>query len=353
MKNIMKKRLAILIAFALVLPTIIGMLPVNTIQADAASYEIGTSYGRSQNSPLMVELGSKFGASDLIYVYKNDKYSGTLAMSKGTYSSSNKAVAKVDKSGNVTAKSKGLAIITAKYKGKTVKMYLKVVDKNYTKSSQAKKLKKAANTLKKAAPSTVKTSNGYKLVKALKNYNKVLDKYSAMQVGQNTHYISGAGTMWTMDGTILVVPEATKYLTINAKSSLYQSKYAITSTVASKKVKISSAKVASNKKSLSITFNRKVSAENMLAANLYYVYNTEKAVNKSKIDVFVGVYDETEGISYAANMTIKKGSKKATLKLTRYDWEKGKYVNANFQKGHTYTIGTKTTWGNSKEIVVK
>ena len=148
-----KTRLAICLCLLLAAPTVISALPVNKLEAEAASGTSTNVYG--YYTDIQVEQGMTFNMGDLFQYsqYKNNKEikGGYLSdLSSGvSYKSSNKNVITVSSKGDITVKKTGKAVITTKYKGIPVSTTITAVKKNGLKSNKYSSLRSKAKNVAK------------------------------------------------------------------------------------------------------------------------------------------------------------------------------------------------------------
>lgn len=166
-----KTRLAICLCLLLAAPTVISALPVNKLEAEAASGTSTNVYG--YYTDIQVEQGMTFNMGDLFQYsqYKNNKEikGGYLSdLSSGvSYKSSNKNVITVSSKGDITVKKTGKAVITTKYKGIPVSTTITAVKKNGLKSNKYSSLRSKAKNVAKVYGNGITSKNRYKLAQAV------------------------------------------------------------------------------------------------------------------------------------------------------------------------------------------
>ncbi|MDO5425987.1 MAG: Ig-like domain-containing protein [Eubacteriales bacterium] len=322
MREMIKKKIALYLAVLLMLPAVLGALPMRTEAATELS-DMGVV--------LQIEAGQEFYIGDYINVEKGS-YRGMLSMYGGTYTTNKSSVASVEKkTGLVKAKKAGKATITAKYAGKSVKISLEVVKKGALGTTTTyKKINQAANKVAKAAKDdqTEALWNCRAYLKAISDYAEKGDTY-----------IANNGVVWKDGKAMLVCPMGGRYM------ALYEA-YTPLSTRSAKAFKPSKVTASVKKNTITVTLKDKVT-ETQLAV-LYAL--DEKSTSKTKATfTCYGLYDATAEKSYRGEVSVKKGSKEMTIKLV--NGGTGKRVK--LVKGHKYKLMSKQEWLLGKTVTAK
>ncbi|MBQ5675772.1 MAG: Ig-like domain-containing protein [Lachnospiraceae bacterium] len=363
MKQMLKRRIAIMLSLLFVLPNVLGLLPMATLQTEAASMG-NLSWFFYRNEAVQVEEGKAFYVGDYVSTYSEGKvYTHyTASMLKASYKSSDATVASVNNKGYMTTLKPGKTTITVTYKGKSTSKEFEVVKKGtFGTLDEATKLATAAQKLPSKMPSSITTKNGLKYVKLLSTYMKVEDEVSQkisidgllkeeVKYGPYTYYSAT---------NKLVVPEAGRRYTLNRLLSTYETKNSPTSTRSAKVLKLSSASASAKKNAITLTFKKSVSKEQILAAKIYEeVYCSDilksSKLNKKQAYVRVSVYNKKAVYEGVAKIT--QGKKTATMQIynVTYGTGKAKYTKQKIKKGQTYTLGNKANeWAKGKKVKAK
>ena len=107
---------------------------------------------------------------------------------------------------------------------------------------------------------------------------------------------------------------------------------------------------------ITMKLNKAVTSDQILASNIENSYYNQDTLNQNTSKSYITVYDKTAGNKwYSGMVTLKKGSRSATLVLTEYKFSggAGKYVKVKLKKGHTYQIGSSVYWTKGKKVKVK
>ena len=356
MRENMKKRLAVFLSILFILPTIMSVLPMTSQEVQAGVTYMGwnmTSYNFSGSSRVIaVEAGQQFNIGDFVMVYGGS--SSTIASTvKASYKSSKTSVAAVDSKGVVKAKKTGKATITIKYKGQKLSCIVKVEkagsfgEKDIIASAQNE-----VDALVKNLPSKVTSKNGFSLLKKKADYYKKMTDYTDDYAAK----ISYDGFLKENYSTTskLAVTDASKYYRIQALLTTFAEKNSPTSTRSAKVLKVKS--LSAKTSGITMKLNKAVTSDQILASNIESSYYNQDTLSQNTSKTFITVYDKTAGNKwYNGMVTLKKGSKSATLVLTEYKYSDGvgKYVKVKLKKGHTYQIGSSVYWTKGKTVKVK
>ena len=363
MKQMLKRRIAIMLSLLFVLPNVIGLLPMATLQTEAAS--IGNlNWNFYKSEAVQVEEGKAFYVGDYVSTYTTGKVYKyyTASMLKASYKSSDATVATVDNKGYMTALKPGKTTITVSYKGKTASKEFEVVEKEtFGVIDEAIKLTAAAQKLPLEMPSSITTKNGLKYVKALSAYVKVEESVKTkistdgllkkeVKIGTYTDYATT---------NQLVVPEAGRRHTLNRLLSTYETKNSPTSTRSAKVLKLSSASASAKKNTITLNLKKKVSKEQIISAKILEEVIYKDVLKASKLNdkqayVRVTVYNKNNYYTGVAKIT--QGKKTATMQIYKTKYENGKdtYKKQKIKKGQTYTLGHKAfEWAKGKKVKAK
>ena len=356
MRENMKQRLAVFLSILFILPTIMSVLPMTAQEVQAGVTYMGwnmTSYNYSGSSRVIaVEAGQQFNIGDFVTIYGNG--STIASMVKASYKSNKTSVATVNSKGIVNAKKTGEATITIKYKGQKLSCLLKVEKAGSfgEKDDVLVEVQQEVNTLVKNLPSKITAKNGFLLLKKKADYYTKMTDYTRKYVAK----VSYDGFLKENFSTTskLVIPEAGKYYRIQMLLSQFATKNSPTSTRSAKVLKVKS--LSANTRSITIKLNKAVTSNQHLACNIdNYDFNKD-TLNQRTAKSIIIIYDKSAGNKeYIGTVTLKKGSKSATVVLTESKYSGGIYktVKVNMKKGHTYQLGSSYDWTKGKTVKVK
>lgn len=357
--NLLKRRISILLCFLMVFTTVFVAAPTETQAAtESTSYYF---YGPATSDwDITVYKGaSNIYAGDYVSAYKEtyssntgwkSDYLGYLSLVSGvTYSSSNKKVATIDKTGKITTKDTGTTTISVKYKGNTIKFDLVVVSKtkfyNQLQSyNQYSDYKTTASTADKSAKAflkitgsnpTIKDSNRYKLLTAYKNYNVYSGYTSISEYDSTTGTYTGAYYCYS--------PSSAHAYAIYSKISNYSYDYNpfIYATGTAKQLNVKSIKGSG--KTVTITLKKAITADQIYGAN--YVFSWDSEVKSSKTYTFpIYVQDTKTGYKYYGIATMTQGSKTITIKLQNKSLTKGTKYKLLAQSRSDYSYSDMGGW---------
>lgn len=366
MSEMFKKRLAIMLSILFVLPTIIGILPMAQLETQAAGYE--SVVWETYIDTLQVEAEQGFYVGDYATYYKsNGKYATrtSLSLVKAKYKSSDKTVATVDSKGYMKTLKPGKTTITITYKGKKLTKEFEVVKKGTFATSDAiTALKSAAAELPKKLSATVNNKRGFVLLKSQKTYLDAVEKYEEA-IDKKGFLIEkvtyASGYSYTSTTNKLAVPQAGRYLVLKNILDSYAQKNNPTSTRSSKVLKIASASASAKKNQITLKFNKKVTNEQVLAAKIFYenAYNKNESLkelpDKQAYIQISGIEDTKTHKYYSGVMTIRQGSKEATIQLYESKYVDGKntYKRIKVKKNTTYKLGYAEDWMKGKKVKAK
>ena len=309
-------------------------------------------YDGGKETTVSVEAGSKFYIGDFINIYSGTT-AATATLVNASYQTNNRRVATVNGKGYLNARKAGTADITVTYQGKVFLCHLTVEKKGtFEKSEAVSELKAAAKKLAKGMPKSLNAAKGFTL-------KKKRDEYLASYGTNSASKLAYDGFLYEQERPApdlpdygrsekLAVPEAGRYLTAEALLRQFRITNNPTSVTSKKTMKIASVAAGGKSGKIRIKLAGRVSAEQVLAAQLAFPYENESDIGKTKANVILSVYDQTEGKYYKAQITLKKGAGQldATLVTSGY----GGYQKAELVKGHVYLLGSKENWGNATKV---
>lgn len=357
MRENMKKRLAVFLSILFILPAIVAVLPTTALEAQAAS-SVSLSwnmsnYTMSGNSRVIaVEAGQKFNIGDYVSVYRNQY--GTASMMKATYASSNKSAATVDSKGNLTTKKAGKTTITVKYKGQKISCILNVEKAgSFGNSEIIETMQKEVDALVKNLPSKVTTKNGFAVRNKMRvYYNNVTDIEGSLYNNINYDgFLRELKNGYYSTTNKLAVPQAGRYNYVSKLLSAYATKNSPTSTHSAKVMKIAS--VSATTKGITVKLKKALTSEQILALQIENSYYNEDNYSQKKAFGYVSVLDKKTKKYYSGILTVEKGSKTAKIEIQEYKPSSFKYVKTKLKKGHTYMIGSASSWTKGKTVKVK
>ncbi len=348
----MRKKLS----FILILVCILSVLPQTAINVQAKEKEVVRWHDLSTETSISVEKGARFYIGDYVIVTTPDSHA-TASMKGASYKSSNGKIATVSKKGQVKAKKEGMTNITVTCKGKKLTCQLTVEEKGaFGKSTEAKDLKKAVQTLAKGMPGK-KLSNGKaygfitKYRKFMSNYNlnsKTKLSYDGF-LFQNEKPASDSMDVSKSDR--LAVPEASRYWTAYALVRQFQLSNDPTSVESKKTMKINSLTASSKSDKITVKLTKGVTEAQILAAQLAYSDYNVAAGSRKNAEIIISVYDENAKTYYKGKAALKKGSRQVTIQPSYY---RGlQYHNADLIKGHVYRVGSDLDWAKGKKVTAK
>lgn len=312
-----KKRLAICLCLLLAAPTVIGALPVNKLEAEAAGSTSTSVYG--YYTDIQVEQGMTFNMGDLFQYsqYKNNKEikRGYLSdLSSGvSYKSSNKNVITVSSKGDITIKKTGETVITTTYKGISVNTTVTVVKKNGLKSNKYGSLRSKAKNVAKVYGKGITSQNRYKLVQAVNTCDNARGAVTEAYISQrgfiyHSYSQPGRGTYR------LVAPEMIKAAKIHSELYEYSYNNDPVGTKASKNFKITSVTAKKNSETLTIKTNKKLNDTQVFA--IKYIYSRDTYLKNDKKAVFtVYVKDTKTGHYYRGTAYAKQVSNQISVRM--------------------------------------
>lgn len=343
MANNFKRRLAVFLAAALVLPGLLAAFPMTAVEVQAAQSDYAYS---ETGEKVSVEAGQEFNIGDYVSIYKAKKgvtVSASMEADTG-YSSTNTTVATVDSAGNLAALSEGTTTIKVTYGSSAVSMELTVVPKGSFKTSDSyNKIASLADEIAKNIPSQVTVKNGYDLLKRVCAYEKACKEANAYTIG-----------IVYEDGICkILIPAAGRYKVAYNMLEAYARENSPTSTASAKKIKIAAVS-ANAKKGITVKLKKAITEKQILGLQIQGRDTTAKPT------MTVTIQDKSNGSYYEGYAMVKKGTTQVTFKLRKSVWKNGKnkYSKKKFIKGHTYVIGSKWKgtagyWARGKKVTIK
>jgi len=342
--NYKKRMISLALSMLMVFTTIFTVAP-QEVQAADVEYSVYSDIGSSEEEVVIYKgmkdlyIGDFFSADKYENPYTSDEkhthYQNLTDVKGVTYKSSKKSVATVNSKGLITTKKTGTTTITAKFKGQTAKLKLKVIekktfDKNLANSGwnvNPTAIEKAAKTfLKKTGNNpTIKSSNRYKLLNAIKNY-PCADSY--VQVDS---YDSKTDT-YKMDYYIFG-PKARRAEEVWCKIAGYcMQRDPFDTRTLPNCFRISSISGKGKSNKITVTLAEKVTEDQIFGAQ--YAYSWSSTVKKATKHTFpIVVRNTSTDERYYAIASIKKGSNKMTITMK----------NAKLKKGKTYELLARTS----------
>ena len=315
-----KTRLAICLCLLLAAPTVISALPVNKLEAEAASGTSTNVYG--YYTDIQVEQGMTFNMGDLFQYsqYKNNKEI------KGGYLS--------DLSSRVSYKSSNKNVISTT---------ITAVKKNGLKSNKYSSLRSKAKNVAKVYGNGITSKNRYKLAQAVmtcQNARWAVTGEYISQTGFVSYYSVQTGSAHR-----LVAPEMIKAAKISSKLSEYAYNNNPVGTKASKNFKITSVTAKKNRETLTIKTNKKLNDTQVFA--IKYIYINDTYLQNDKKAVFnVYVKDTKTGHYYRGTAYAKQGSNQISVRM---DYLKLK-SNTKYQ---VYYMVNDKGWAQGKTFTAK
>ena len=346
----MKRRLSILLCFLMVFTSVFVAAPTEA-RAEETTIMLN---GFMNNSEVQIMKNAKnFYVGDYITAAENGglhsyKYLGYLSQLKGvTYNSSKPSVATISNAGLITTKKTGTTEITVTYKKTSVCFTLKVTTEKKLLNNLSEYYRKTAKATEKSAQAlikevgsnpTLKKSNRYKLLNAIKNYNSV------------TGYTTTGSFIQNEDGTQTYIQTYLVYSSSSGRANLLRTKIANAcytynpfSTTDGKHIRISSIKGTSKSKKITVTLKKAVTADNIFGAN--YVFSWDTEVENSKTYSFPIVVQRTSnGRKYYGEATITKGKKTMTITLKNHKLVKGETYKLLAQSAASKTYSDLGSW---------
>lgn len=357
--NYFKKRIAVFLCLLLAVPTLMGVLPMNSLTAEAATGYIECRYYNIESSKwedgqyiteysVSAEVGQEFNVGKL-FTYGNASYVGKNIsdISGVTYKSSKTSVAKVGKeTGIVKVKAEGTTVITITCKGKTVECTLKAYKEGaFGNKSTRNKVTSKANAVINAYNGKITSKNCYNVLKAYNAYDAYVSTKSAIDdgfLGKKVVYDTDNNYYYYERTNKIVVPEMWEISDIYYAVSGYARKNNPIGSGQSNLFQISSVSAKAKSRNFTINLKDKVSAKVIFA--IKFNESRDEQVKDDGRGIFrIKVQDTKTGYNYYGYVTANTGSKKLTVNMDYLKLVKGrKYklwgVNSSWTNGKTFTV---------------
>lgn len=359
--NYFKKRIAVFLCLLLAIPTLVGVLPMNSLTAEAATTSsISSSYWniskwdssqRKYVYTISVEVGQEFNIGKVFSCsYKKPGVYVGVSNLSATYTSSKTSIATVGKkTGIVKAKKKGTTVITIKCKGASVKCTVEVSKKNaFGKTSVRNKVVSKAKAMIKAYNGKMTSKNRYKVLKAYDEYIAQVNQLSGAISNGFLCEKNAYGYYSTTNK--LVAPEMWEANGIYCAMYDYGKKINPIGTTQSNWFKIKAVSAKANERSFTLDIKSKVDADDIFAIQLYQASDDVRTEDGRAL-FRIKVQDTKTGYIYYGWVTANKGSKQLTVNMDYLKLVKGR-------KYKMYGMNTDTQlapygWTGGKTFTVK
>ena len=310
-------------------------------------------YNRELETEITVEAGAKFYIGDFVNVYSDTAVS-TASLGKASYRSQDKKVAAVNGKGYLSAKKPGTTEITVVCQGKTLTCHLTVEKKDtFEQTRSVKELKAAAKTLAKGMPKKLNAAKGYNLNRKMAGYMEVYNGTAKELSYDGFLYEGKRPSRDKVDykrSAQLAVPEAGRFRTADALLNQFKTDNNPVSVTSKKTMRIASASASSKTGKITIKLTKKLSAEQILGAQLAFP-KENSTEGKTKANISMSVYDETENKYYRGKPVLKKGSRQLEVQLISS--VNGIAESVKIEKGHVYMLGSELEWSNGVKMTAK
>lgn len=363
MKRECRTRFLVFLSILLILPAILGVLPMTAIEvlAEDGAYINWSYLTDAGKSTILIECGQEFFAGDFAYVYDYaQECSGTASNFPVTYTSSKKKVASINEKGYLIAKKAGTTKVSIAYKNQKISCKFQVVEAgSLSGTTDVENMRGIAAELANGIPEKVTTANGYGLIQKTLVYEDKRQEYSTV-VNTNGFLMEAVenaedGTTQTKVSTKLVVPQMGRYRYLTNLLYAYEAKNSPVSTRSAKVMKISSA--TANTKYITLKIKKKISAAQLLASqiNQSSYYNPTPALTKKKGVLRMDITDLDTSEKYTGFLTLQKGTKKIKIVPKKSKYVDGvlTYITIRLDKGHTYRLDSTVGWTKGKTVRVK
>lgn len=315
-------------------------------------------YNNEQETSVSVEAGSRFYFGDFVSII-GDNISTTASLVKASYSVQDQRVATINKKGYLKARKVGITDVTVSYQGQSLTCHLTVVAKNsFEKSEAVMELRAAAKKIVKGMPKKLNAAKAYTLRAKRDAYINTYETYSVTRLAYDGFlYEKERPPIFTLVEDDyrrcekLAVPEAGRYLTMSALLRQFYLDNNPMSITSKKTMRIASAAASSKKGVFNIKLTKKLSTEQILVAQMAYPYLNSSDNGRTKANIRMSIYDETDKIYYTGEVLLKKGSKQLTVKPMLYVG--GKYETVEIEAGHVYMLESAMTWANGTRVTAK
>lgn len=312
-------------------------------------------YNGEAETEISVEAGSKFNIGDFISVH-SDTVSSTASLGKASYRTQDGRVASVNGKGNLNAKKAGQTDITVTCQGKTLTCHLTVERKGaFGQTTAIKELRSAAKSLAKGMPKKLNAAKAYNLNQKKTNYLESYGAYAVKDFSYDgflyTDKRSSKDLVPPQRSAQLAVPEAGRYLAAEALLRQFLITNNPVSTGSKRTMRIASVTANSKNGKIMVKLTKKLGAEQIVAAQMAFPDQNGELSGRTRANITVSVYDETDNRFYRGKPVLKKGSRQIEIKLLSF--ADGRYQNANIEKGHVYMLGPETDWSNGTKVTAK
>jgi hypothetical protein len=326
-----------------------GMTPAHAAAARVFWYD------GEQETSMSVESGSKFYIGDFARIFSGNMMS-TASMGTASYRTKDAKVAAVNGKGYLKAKKAGVTDVTVTCQGKTLTCHLTVEKKGtFEQSAAVKELRAAAKSIAKGIPKKLTAAKAYTL-------KKKRDAYLVSYGSNSAHKLSYEGFLYENERPVpdtvsdarserLAVPEAGRYLTVQALLRQFMLANDPTSVRSKKTMRISSASGSVKSGKFTVKLAGKLSAEQIFAAQLAFPEQNGVSAGKTKAGILMTIYDQTANKYYKGQAELKKGSRQ--LSVQTVSRANGGYQKAELVKDHVYLLGSKLNWANGYKVTIK
>lgn len=304
---------------------------------------------------ITVEKGAKFYIGDYVDVISDGTLS-TASLVKASYQSRDKKVATVNGKGYLNAKNPGMTDITVTYQGKQAVCHLTVEKKGaFAQGDAVKELQAAAKKLSKGMPKKLTAAKGFALLKKRNDYT-IAYQYAGVAKLTKDGFLHErvsmpTGVLKNKKTVRLAVPEAGRYLTVEALLRQFLVANDPTSKQSKKVMRIASAEASSKTGNITIKLAKKLGSEEILAAQLAFPEYNSEGISKTKANLLMSIYDATEKKYYKGQVALKKGAKQFQVKPVVYSYSG--YEEVKIVKGHVYLLGSEANWAGGKSLTAK
>lgn len=319
--KMIKRRIAIFLCMLMAFTTVAAFAPVaqDSVQAKTKwIYSLWANYTFNEettklseaNDFLVVEKGVKgFSISDLVYGYAFSEEGETIEYNGNNltgvkYESKNPDIVAIDaKTGKITAKKTGTALIKVTWKGKKIAGAIKVVNASEMKKYQKenKELISLCKKVNKAYAGKVTAKNATKLIKLFK------------EIGDNTYsefiksvYHDESNGNYSIENYVYSM-DTYKAMLVQTEFYEYTDSVSPFSTRSSNCFKIAS--ITGKGRNITATLSKKVSQNKLTAAQYSSYWMDESVLGKSSYTFDIYVRNTKTDDIMSAKATIKKNSK--------------------------------------------
>ncbi len=328
-------------------------LPASLVSA--AALQVHWYNNGEAETEISVEAGAKFYIGDFISVH-SDTVASTASLGKASYRSQDGKVASVNGKGYLNAKKAGQTDITVTCQGKSLTCHLTVEKKgSFEQTAAVKGLKSAAKSLAKGLPKKPNAAKAYHLNQKKTNYMEDYRAYAVKDLSYDgflyTAKRSSKDRVQPKRSARLAVPEAGRYLAAEALLRQFLLTNNPVSTGSKRVMRIASVTANSKNGKMIVKLTKKLTAEQIVAAQLAFPEQNGDLSGRTRANITVSVYDETDNRFYRGRPVLKKGSRQLEMKLLSPG--DGMYQNANIEKGHVYMLGSEMDWSNGTKVTAK